>query len=76
MYKELKVIGDLCYGIEKWNNENINSFELALELMEKQHELLKDLVTHKFLLEDYKTAFNTFENKNSTQAVKIVFDLR
>ena len=74
MYKELTVKGDFCYGIERWNDKQINTFDLALELMYKQKETLKELVTHKFPIEQYKIAFKTFERKKENKAIKILFE--
>ena len=76
MYKELTVKGDFCYGIEEWDNVPINTFDLALELMDKQHDKLKELVTHKYPLEDYKSAFRAFEKKKQNKVIKIVFDYK
>ena len=74
-YKEIVVIGDLCYGIES-SHENLNTFEIALSLMKEQTSLLTDLVTHKYSIDEYKKAFDTFGRKKQFEAIKIIFEMK
>ena len=75
-YKQLNVKGAYAYGIESFNNEQIYTFQLGLDLLHEHGAQLLPLVGTPFPLRDYKRAIQTALNTGKTSTVKTVFDLR
>lgn len=75
-YKQLEVKGAYTYGIETHNDEQIHTFALGMQLLEKTGTQLRPLVIRRFPLRDYKHAIQTALNTGKTGTVKTVFDLR
>ena len=76
VYKEVEIIGALAYGMETYEGKRVHAFELALLLMQRNHGLFKDLLTHTFPIQDYKAALSCAKHKGTNQAVKVAFDFR
>ncbi len=72
----MKVEGAYTYGIETHNGEQIHTFALGMQLLEKMGAQLRPLVVRRFPLRDYKRAIQTALNTGKTTTVKTVFDLR
>ena len=72
-YKELTIVGTMMHGLEEYNGKKLDSFDLALEFLNKDPELYSALVTHKFPLDQYKIAFRTSFNKGKNKAIKVIF---
>ena len=53
-----------------------NSYEIALDHINKNKRLFEGLVTHYFAIENYKQAFNTHKKKSKNKLIKAVFDFR
>ena len=75
-YKQLKVKGAYTYGVETHNGEQIHTFALGMQLLEKTGAQLRPLVIRRFPLRDYRRAIQTALNTGKTATVKTVFDLR
>ena len=75
-YKQLQVKGAYTYGIETHNDEQIHTFALGMQFLEKTGAQLRPLVIRRFPLRDYKQAIQTALNTGKTGTVKTVFDLR
>ncbi len=76
IYKELEITGSIFHGKENWENQSIDTFRLALRLMKNNPNLFKDLITHRFPIEDYKSAFNCSLKKNKHRAIKVAFEFK
>lgn len=75
-FKELQVLGSYAYGRETFRGEPMPTFQVALRLLQERRANLEGLVSHRFPLSRYREALRTALGKGSTQAVKVVFDLR
>ncbi len=75
-YKQLQVKGSYAYGIETYNDEQLHTFQLGLQLLQKHGEQFLPLVGTPFPLRDYKHAIQTALNTGKTASFKTVFDLR
>jgi len=75
-FKELQVFGSYAYGLETFRGEQMPTFQVALRLLQERRVNLEGLVSHRFPLPRYREALRTALGKGSTQAVKVVFDLR
>ena len=73
MAKEITVIASNIFSFENIKGKQIRTMQLALDLISSDMELFKELVTHKFPLEEYKEALNVAINKPENKAVKIAF---
>ena len=76
-YKQLHLIGAYTYGLEKYHGKEIKTFQLALDLLNKDGlaETLAGLVRHKFPLSHYRDAIDCAIRAGKMGGVKTVFDL-
>jgi len=82
--KELTVAGTFCSGAEddpgagrgadSGGGRTKRAFEMALELLASGRYDFARLVTHRFLLADYKRALTTVLSKGPSRVVKAVFE--
>src|SRR5207249_1733312 len=76
-YQEVNLIGTLGHGIETWpigTSEKKSTFEIAAQLIENQQLHPDKLITHSFMLSEYRDALLTAKNKGRHRAFKVVFD--
>jgi threonine dehydrogenase-like Zn-dependent dehydrogenase len=76
VYKQVDVLGSMMHGLEEHNGEYVDTFEIAFELMKENPTALEGLVTHKYKIDEYKTAFSVASNKGKNSAIKVAFDFR
>ncbi|MHA2396493.1 MAG: zinc-dependent alcohol dehydrogenase [Candidatus Thorarchaeota archaeon] len=76
VYKQLNVLGTMMHGLDRHDGELVDTFELAFEIIKKDPALLEGLVTHKYRIDEYKTAFDVAANKGKNGAIKVAFDFR
>ncbi|MHA2058883.1 MAG: zinc-dependent alcohol dehydrogenase, partial [Candidatus Thorarchaeota archaeon] len=76
VYKQLSVLGSMMHGLEDHNGDSMDTFELAFEIIKEDLALLEGLVTHKYKIDEYKTAFSIAANKGKNNAIKVAFDFR
>ena len=74
IYKELNIFGSMMHGMEEDNGNSIDTFELAIDIMKEDQKLFEGLVTHKYQIDEYKTAFDVASNKGKNGAIKVAFD--
>lgn len=71
--KEVKIITSSIFSYETLDGEKKRTLQVALDLIAGGDNRIKELVTHKFKLEDYKEALNLTLNKDKHQATKVAF---
>ena len=74
VYKQVDVLGSMMHGMEDHNGECVDTFEIAFEIMKENPTLLDGLVTHRYGIEEYKTAFSVASNKGRNSAIKVAFE--
>jgi threonine dehydrogenase-like Zn-dependent dehydrogenase len=74
--KEIDISGSVIYGMERYKGKTLHCFELALLMMKKNPELFDGLLTHKYKIDDYRTALNLARNKGKNRVIKAAFDFR
>jgi len=74
VYKQVDILGSMMHGLEMHNGESIDTFELAFEMMKKEPSLLEKLVTHRYVIDEYKTAFAVASHKGKHRAIKVAFE--
>lgn len=73
--KELQLIPAYLYNhCESWGGARWKTFDLALDLMARGVVDLSWMVTHRFALEDYQTAFAMHKRRAPHALIKGVFD--
>lgn len=70
---ELTIKGSYWCSTETFQGRRVRTFELALEFMAEGKLDLSPMVTHRFKLDEYKTALAVTANKGRYQVVKSVF---
>jgi len=66
IYKEINIVGAMCYDNSDWKK--------AVEITAQDPDQFKGLITHKFKIDEFKSAFDCMLNKRRSKAIKIVFD--
>jgi L-iditol 2-dehydrogenase len=74
VYKQVDVLGSMMHGLEDHDGEVVDTLELAFKMIKEDPALFEGLVTHKFRIEDYKTAFSVASNKGKNNAIKVAFE--
>ena len=76
-YQEIDLIGTLAHGLETWpigTHEQCSTFSIAAEMIENELIHPEKLITHRFALTNYRSAFSTITAKSRSRAIKVVFD--
>ncbi|MFX0057551.1 MAG: zinc-binding dehydrogenase [Candidatus Hodarchaeota archaeon] len=71
--KEATILPSMAYGNELFNLQKIRTFQLALDLISSGKVDLKEILTHKFKIRDYKEALTVALNKSENSSIKTVF---
>jgi threonine dehydrogenase-like Zn-dependent dehydrogenase len=73
-YQEVNLIGLYAHGMEEWNGHRQSTYDLTAELLTKKKLAVEGLITHRFPLEDWRTAVRTAKDKRSG-SIKVVLDI-
>ncbi len=76
-YQEIDLIGTLNHGMETWpigTYEQCPTFSIAAEMIENELIHPEKLITHRFALTNYRSAFATATAKSRSRAIKVLFD--
>ncbi|MCY3410739.1 MAG: alcohol dehydrogenase catalytic domain-containing protein [Candidatus Heimdallarchaeota archaeon] len=73
-YQEVDLIGSYISGWDSKEDLSEHTYHQVFELFWKGMVDPKDIITHRFKLEEYKKAIMTFRDKKKTQAIKIIFE--
>ncbi|MFW9796796.1 MAG: zinc-binding dehydrogenase [Candidatus Thorarchaeota archaeon] len=76
IYKQVNVLGSMMHGLEHRDGKEVDTLEIALEILGETPSLFEGLVTHKYKIDEYKTAFSVAANKGKNRAIKVAFDFR
>ena len=72
-WQELNIIGVDSYGMETYNNEKIQSFDLVIKLLNEGKLNLDCFITHRFKMSEYKKGFTQCLNKPQ-ETIKVVLE--
>jgi len=75
-YQEVDLLGAVGHDVVSWQGETLSTFELAMRWMQAAKLRCEGLLTHRFHLDAYRTAFLTAADKRRCRAVKVAFDLK
>lgn len=71
--KKINVSSSSFSGLESIDGELIDTFDLALRLVETKNLPLNRLITHRFSLDQFKEVFETLGDRYSNNALKVIF---
>lgn len=74
VYKQVNVLGSMMHGKEVHDGKTVDTLELAFEMINETPDLFNGLVTHRYRLDKYKTAFSVASKKGKNNAIKVAFE--
>jgi threonine dehydrogenase-like Zn-dependent dehydrogenase len=74
VYKEISITGSMMHGLVTVDGETVESMEKVLEIINENQSLFEGLVTHKYSIDEYKSAFQTSAHKGVSGAIKVAFE--
>jgi len=72
--RELELRGFVGYGLERWRGREEHTFQITQELLVETGAPVRDLVTHVFPLDQFRTALSAAANHRRSEAVKVVLE--
>lgn len=72
-WQELNIIGVDSYGMENYNGERIQSFDLVVKLLKEGKLNLDGFITHRYKMSEYKKGF-TQCLRNPSETIKVVLE--
>ncbi|TFG15126.1 MAG: alcohol dehydrogenase [Promethearchaeota archaeon] len=73
MAKETHIVASNIFSNLTINNEKKRTLQVALDLIESGQANVKNFISHKFSINDYKKAFEVASNKSQNNSIKTVF---
>jgi threonine dehydrogenase-like Zn-dependent dehydrogenase len=74
-YQEVQLIGLYAHGMEEWKGVKQSTYDLTTDLLLKTRLFIDGYITHRFPLEQWRTAVRAAKDKRSG-AIKVVLDFR
>ncbi|MCO6451999.1 MAG: hypothetical protein J5I90_14545, partial [Caldilineales bacterium] len=74
-YQEANLLGAVGHDVVEWQGQPISTFDLALHWLADEQIDTRPLLTHRFLLEDYRIAFAVAVDKAQARSIKVAFDI-
>ena len=75
-FKELSFVGSNAFGFEEVDGVRQHGIAHYLELVDDGTIDLTGLLTHTFLLDDWRDAFMALATQDRSGAIKVAFDFR
>ena len=75
-HQEVNLLGAVGHDVVTWQGQAISTFDLALRWLAEGKMHTERLLTHRFALADYRSAFATAMDKQKHQSIKVAFDMR
>jgi threonine dehydrogenase-like Zn-dependent dehydrogenase len=75
-FKEVSVVGSNGFGVEEWQGVRQHAMQHYFDLVRSHGIDVTPIITHRFALDDYQTAFRHNHQQGASGAVKVLFDLR
>jgi threonine dehydrogenase-like Zn-dependent dehydrogenase len=74
--RALAVQGTVGYGMERWEDETLHTYEVVQRLLVATKAPVADVVTHTYPLTQYRTALSTARHRGKSSAVKVLLTPR
>jgi threonine dehydrogenase-like Zn-dependent dehydrogenase len=72
----VNLVGSNAFGVEEYRGKRQHAMRHYFDLIRDKKIDVTPIITHRFRLEDYRTAFLYTHNQGEHGAVKILFDFR
>lgn len=72
--KEITLIASNTFGMDIINGKKKRTMQIALDLISSGKIDVRDFITHKFRLEEYKKALEVASNKSEYNSLKVIFE--
>jgi len=73
-FKELALVGSNAFGMETWQGRRQHAMAWYLEFVQRGEIDVTPIITHRFALDEWRTAFMTCHDQGRSGAVKVLFD--
>ena len=73
-FKELSLVGSNAFAVEEWQGRRQHAMEWYFEFVRHGQLDGRDIITHRYDLADYRTAFMDCYYQGRSTAVKVLFD--
>ena len=73
-FKEISVIGSNGFGIEEYDGRRQHGFKWYFEFIQTKGIDATAIITHHYVMDDYKKAFMTCYKQGESSAVKVLFN--
>jgi len=73
-FKEINMVGSNAFGVEEWDGKRQHAMRHYFDLVRAKKVDVTPIITHRFPLEDYRTAFLYNHQQGEREAVKVLFD--
>lgn len=75
-FRELKLTGSAMFAYGQFEGRKVRTYELAVELLNREDFPREGLLSHTYPLTEYRQAFEVAFNKRRFESVKVALDLR
>ncbi|HEX2399618.1 MAG TPA: zinc-binding dehydrogenase [Mycobacterium sp.] len=75
-FKEISMVGSNAFGAETVDGVTQHGIAHYLDLVANRRVDLTGMLTHRFVLDDWRDAFTTLATQADTGAIKVAFDFR
>lgn len=73
--REVDLVGSHGFGMEHCEGKSIHAFALVLDWIREKRLVPDQMITHRYPLWDYKSAFRTTNGKCNSKATKVIFEM-
>jgi threonine dehydrogenase-like Zn-dependent dehydrogenase len=73
-FKEINLVGSNAFGVEEWQGKRQHAMRHYFDLIRTRRIDVTPIITHRFRLEEYRTAFLATHNQGDSGAIKVLFD--
>jgi threonine dehydrogenase-like Zn-dependent dehydrogenase len=75
-FKELSLVGSNAFGFEEVDGVRRHGIAHYLDLVREGRVDLTGMLTHTFVLDEWRDAFTALATQDRSSAIKIAFDMR
>lgn len=73
-HRETDIVGSMSFGMDEWEGHVCTTFERVADWCSSGRLPLADLLTHRYVLDEYPRAISAAARKASSQAIKVAFE--
>jgi threonine dehydrogenase-like Zn-dependent dehydrogenase len=74
--REVDLLGSHGHGIETFEARRLHSFEFVMDWLKQKRLVPGELITHRYLVADYRKALLAACGKAKSRAIKVVLEMK